>query len=261
MNENEAKCEGCSKEKYDRVPTMRVISKLDECFSRNDLDGARRLLCYWENEARIIGDRRGLLEILNEQIGLYRRIGDSENGISAADEAVTIIDTEGIDGTVSAATILINAATTLKAFGHVSDALPHYEKALTVYLENGVNDLRLAALYNNMASAKAEVRDCVSAEGCYLKAVEILKGINVALPEIAVSYINLAHLYYEQFAEDERIPTLIDGAYEILENGNTPRDANYAFVCSKCAPSFGFFGYFLREKELKERARKIYEGS
>lgn len=71
--EQSCRCESCSKEKQDRVPIRRVIEKLDEHFSRNDLAGAGRLLSYWEKEARLIGDMRGLLEILNEEIGYFRR--------------------------------------------------------------------------------------------------------------------------------------------------------------------------------------------
>ena len=37
------------------------------------------------------------------------------------------------------------------------------------------------------------------------------------------------------------------------------RNGYYAFTCRKCAPSFGYFGYFVYEKELNERADIIYE--
>ena len=58
------KCKSCSKESYDKVPIARVIEKLNDAFSKNDLQAAGRLLEYWEREARILGDDRGLIEIL-----------------------------------------------------------------------------------------------------------------------------------------------------------------------------------------------------
>ena len=88
--EQSCRCESCSKEKQDRVPIRRVIEKLDEHFSRNDLAGAGRLLSYWEKEARLIGDMRGLLEILNEEIGYFRRTGEKERGLAAVSEAFAI---------------------------------------------------------------------------------------------------------------------------------------------------------------------------
>ena len=75
MNEN-IECSTCSKESYKVVPLARLFDKLDELFSRNDLPAVGRLLDYWESEARILGDERGLLEILNEKIGYYRRTAD-----------------------------------------------------------------------------------------------------------------------------------------------------------------------------------------
>jgi hypothetical protein len=38
-------------------------------------------------------------------------------------------------------------------------------------------------------------------------------------------------------------------------------DGNFAFVCSKCYPSFGYFGYFGYEQKLKEIVKEIYEGN
>ena len=44
------RCCSCSKEQQDRIPIVRVISKLDDLFSRNDLSGAARLLEYWSRQ-------------------------------------------------------------------------------------------------------------------------------------------------------------------------------------------------------------------
>ena len=55
------------------IPIPRFIDRLDTCFIRNDMKGARDCIRFWENEARRLGDKRGLLTVLNEAIGYYRR--------------------------------------------------------------------------------------------------------------------------------------------------------------------------------------------
>ena len=49
-------------------------------------------------------------------------------------------------------------------------------------------------------------------------------------------------------------------AEEILDAEPIEKNAYYAFVCSKCAPSFDYFGFFVTAQILKERAKRIYEG-
>lgn len=55
------------------VPVGRVLEKLDGYLSRNDYIEAQRLLKYWYDEAVCVGDERGRLTLLNEQVGLYRK--------------------------------------------------------------------------------------------------------------------------------------------------------------------------------------------
>ena len=54
------------------------------------------------------------------------------------------------------------------------------------------------------------------------------------------------------------VPGII-GLFFILD-GYENRDGYYAFVCEKCASVFGYYGWFLYNKEREERARTIYEG-
>ncbi len=258
MNEKQAQCKSCSKEIQDKVPIIRVIEKLDSFFSKNDLDSALRLLNYWEKEAKNLGDTKGLLEILNEEIGIYRRLNDKERGLKSAEAAIEIIEQEGYEGTVSAGTIYINAATTMKAFGLAEQALPYYKKAEEIYEKLGASSYKTAALFNNMASAYAELGERENAEKSYLKAIELLSQSNDSDGEIAVSFVNLAHLYNDANEEDERIGQSMEKAWEYLQSENIVRDGSYAFICSKCAPAFGYFGYFLRKKQLEEEAEKIY---
>ncbi len=261
MTENKFRCKSCSKEDVSRVPIMRVIEKLDAYLSKNDLDGALSLLKHWENEARAFDDKRGLLEILNELIGLARQLGNRDLGVSSAEEAFKIIEQENSQNAVSSGTIYVNGATTYKAFGLAKESLPYYKKAEKIFEENDVEDFRRAALLNNMASAYSELGEFSSAEENYFKAIELLKSSDSNDGEIAVSYVNLAHLYYEQDAFDERAEKMLDIAWEYLHSERIVHDGNYAFICSKCAPSYDFFGYFLRKAELLALADKIYDRS
>ena len=53
----------------------------------------------------------------------------------------------------------------------------------------------------------------------------------------------------------------VERAWELLNDESVPHNGYYAFVAEKCAPTFGFYGFFAYEKELKERAEKIYAGN
>ncbi len=252
-------CDTCSKEKQNKVPVLRVINKLDEHFSFNDLKGAEDLLVYWVSEARRLTDTSGLLSILNEQIGLYRRLNESEKGLSAVREALKIIDDDNKLYSLSVATIYINCATTLKAFGKAGEGLPLYEKAEKIYTElNETDSFRLASLYNNKASALNDMGEYLNAEKSYLKAIDILKKTGNNQGEVAVSYVNLAHIYFDMDPFSEKSSECMKKAWELLNSPHIPHDGNYAFICSQCAPAFDFFGYFNEYEVLKNEAEKIY---
>ncbi len=253
------KCESCSKEKQYKVPVLRVISKLDEFLSYNDLASAEELLIYWISEAHRLNDLSGLLSMLNEQIGLYRRLNNSQKGLQAVNEALSLINNNNLNS-LSVATIFINCATTLKAFGKVNEGLPYYKKAEEIYLKlNETDNFKIASLYNNMASSCAEINDFESAEQYYLKAINILKSTGVNQGEMAVSYVNLAQLYFDSDPFSKKVNDCMENAWQLLNSVQNNRDGNYAFICSKCAPAFEYFGYFDRCEILKTEAEKIYD--
>ncbi len=261
MNEN-INCSSCSKESYKTVPLTRFFEKLNELFSRNDLPAVGRLLDYWDGEARALGDKRGLLEILNEKIGYYRRTAEKEKGMAAISEAFSLIENDGIGDPISIGTIYLNGATTMKSFGHAKEAMAYYEKAEKIYNENLEDgDYRLAALYNNMSSAYKDLGDLEKCEESCFRAIDILKDKDDCLGETAVTLINVAHLYYDVDPLDERVYEIMDKAWNCLMSEKNERNGDFAFFCSKCYPSFGFFGYFEREAELKALMERIYAGN
>lgn len=208
------------------------------------------------------GFLRSFFDILNEEIGFFRRTGDTSRGMSAIQEAICIIEDGNIEKTSAIGTVYVNIATTLKAFGQSGKALLYYEKAFDIYSERlAEDDYNFAALYNNMALAFEDLALFSEAENSYRKAVKILRADGEHDAEIAVSLINLAHLYDKAEYNTGMIYRLLDDAWEILSCNYLEKDGNFAFVCSKCAPSFVYFGQEERGEILKSEADAIYEGN
>ncbi|MBR6939730.1 MAG: tetratricopeptide repeat protein, partial [Clostridia bacterium] len=109
------------------IDTGRVIRKLDEYLGRNDYVSAERLLNYWLAEAENESDKRGMLTVTNELIGLYRKTGREKEALTASENALELARELKLDGTVTMGTALVNAATAYKAFGQAEKALPLYE--------------------------------------------------------------------------------------------------------------------------------------
>ena len=255
-------CASCTKENGSIVPIARILEKLDELFSKNDLAAVGRLLDYWNNEARILNDERGLLEILNEEIGYFRRTGNKERGLMAVEEAFALIEKLELFDNESSGTLYLNGATTMKAFGKTKEALEYYAKAKKIYEATlAPNDYKMAAFYNNVSSAYKELGEVEKAEQACFAAIAILEQSNKYNGEIAVTHVNLAHLYYDLDNLDERVYDHMEKAWELLNSESNVHDGNFAFLCSKCYPSFSYFGYIEYEKKLREITEKIYAGT
>lgn len=245
------------------IPVGRVIEKLDAYLDRGDYATAERHLRYWLAEAETGNDRRGKLTILNEQIGLYRKVGREAECLRAVSDALTLADSMDMERSVTYGTTLINAATGYKAFGKAEEALPLYRKAKTIYeAELTDDDGRLGGLYNNMAAALTDLREFREAEELYHRAIAIMEKQENGALEVAVTCLNLADLIAAELGPEagaEEIEKLLMKAEELLDTESLPRDGYYAFVCEKCAPVFGYYGCFLTERELMRRAREIYD--
>ena len=247
------------------IPIGRIIDRLDSYLNQNDYDAAERHLKYWISEADAGHDMRGKLTVLNEQIGLYRKTGKESECLCAIADALSLADSIDVADTVTYGTTLINAATGYKAFGRAGDALPLYRKARTIYesvLDS--NDGRLGGLYNNMALTLVDLEKPREAEELYHKAITVMEKQENGALEVAITYLNLADLVYAELgaeAGEKEIEKHLLKAEKLLNTESLPRDGYYAFVCEKCAPVFGYYGYFLIEQELNRRAKEIYERS
>ena len=241
-----------------RVPIKRIIEKIDGLFDKNDYEEAGRLLEYWQAEAKALNDKSGELALDSELIGYYRKTGAKDNCFKAIERAEQLITELGQTG-ISSATITLNMATGYKAFGESELALKYYDKTYEIY-KNGLkeDDKLFAGLYNNRALAYVDVGKFDQAEKDYKKAIEILEKHGDAKPDQAISYVNLAHLYENEGDKKKAIECMYN-AYNLLNDESIEQNGYYAYVLSKCAPSFGHFGFTLIEKEYNDLSEKIYE--
>jgi len=259
----------CEKDMYlkeppvHQIPISRVLSKLDELYSHNNFKEAISVINYWIAEAQNQRDLRGVFSLKNELMGIHRKLGNETEAITAAKEALELAEKLDDNQSPSIATCYVNSATVYKAFGKADLSMPLFEKAQHIYEKYlKSNDERLGGLYNNMALALVDLERYDEAKHYYAKAIAIMNNIPGSEPEQAISYLNLASCAEAELglAEAEKeIEEYITLAWYLLNKEDLNRDGNYAFVCDKCSSVFGYYGFFMYEEELKERATGIYE--
>ncbi|MBO5896498.1 MAG: tetratricopeptide repeat protein [Clostridia bacterium] len=241
-----------------------ILVELDSYLHKNDYTSAREYLTKALKRADALGDNRARVLILNEQMGLYRKIGDRENALESVNRALSEIEVMGVAEQVGSATTYLNCATVYKAFGNPEIALTLYRRAQAIY-EKALpsTDNRLGGLYNNMALALVDLKKFNEAFVLYEKAISIMLCNENGAPEAAITYLNKANALEAQMGLEnacEEIDECLNKAEALLES-HVNRDGNYAFVCEKCAPTFLYYGRFSYSEEIAERSRRIYEGS
>jgi len=261
----EPRCVLCKPTEIKPIAIGRVIEKLDSYLEKNDYESAKRHLAYWLREAEAGNDIRGGLAVLNEQVGLYRKLGMEKECLDAAESALSIASGSEFAGTITLGTTYVNVATGYKAFGKAEKALPFYEKAKRLYESQlKPEDSRLGGLYNNMALALSDLKRYDEAEDAYRKALGVMEKAENGEAEIAITYLNLCDLITAKLGLEEgegQINEYLDLAEKYLDTPTLPRNGYYAYVCEKCGPVFGYYGRFLLAEKYGEIARKIYEGA
>ncbi len=233
-----------------------LIRELDTLYAKKDLPAAGRLIDDAAERAFAAGDWRSRLSLVSERLGLVRRTMEREKALSAVREAREIIEEHSMGRTVSGATVLLNAATTMKCFGDAEGSLPLFEHVLTVFSENlNPGDYRFAGLYNNMALSFEDTGAFEKAEAFFGRALDVLEKLPGTNCDIAVTWCNLAELYYARDPEDERVSACMEQAGDCLLDPALMHDGYFAFTAGKCLPLFDDFGFFY----YASRLRKILE--
>ena len=244
------------------VDVPAAIRALDALYAEGREAEAEDFLEAKLRDAHAGGDWRAELSMLSELLGQYRRSMSEEKGLRTVNEALSLIREHRMGQTVSAATVMLNAATTLKCFHHAAESIPIFTHVASVYADNlDPSDYRFAGLYNNMALSYDEAGDMESAERFFKLALKIIGQTEQPGNDSAVTWCNLAEMYARRDPEDPRVETCMEKAWECLNDPALPHDGYHAFTISKCAPTFDYFGYFLYAKKLRERTEKIYAGS
>ena len=239
------------------------FARLDAALAAEEYEAAEQQLEAAHREALAARDLRFLNLIENEQMGLYRRLGRGEEALAVAKCALARL---GLTGTVGleAATTRLNAATVLKSLGKNSEALALYEAARPTYERTlSRSDPRLAALYNNTATALVALSRFREAYELYSRALSVLSARDMGCAEAAMTYLNIAEaIEAEQGALDGEgeINACLDRARDLLEH-HPVRDIAYAFACEKCAPTFSYFGRFAYAAEITARGEAIRAGN
>ena len=247
------------------VPVDRIQRKLREYEDASDWAGAERHLKYWLAEAEMNRDQRGQLMLHNELMGYYRKQGNREEAFLHADAADALVSELQMEETVTAGTTWVNAGTVREAFGDPVGGLDFFEKARENYEKNlPGNDERLGGLYNNMALALTSCGRWAEAKEMFLNALRGMEQQEHREPEQAITWLNLADALEAELGPEEAAEytgEYVDMAAELLDTPDLPRNGYYAFVCEKCAPVFGHYGYFAEEAELRKRVEEIREGT
>ncbi len=242
-----------------RIPLSRVIEKLDECYNKNDMQEAGRLLFYWQEEAKTLKDLQGELSIVNELLGYLRKTNDLERGFIAIDRAFFLIESLQQTESVSSATIYLNIATTLKAFGKAEKALPLFDKAFSIYSKDlEKNKALLSGFYNNKALTLVDLKDYDGAIECYNLALTNLKFTDREHVDGAITLVNMAHLY-DMLSNKQKTVDCLFSAFDLLNNEQNEHNGYYAYVLEKCAPSFRQFGYHKIADDFEKLSGEIYE--
>lgn len=243
----------------------------------------------------------GTMEILvqgNEQIGYYRSISNYEEALKISKEMLELVKELGLQGSEAHGTTLLNAATAYRAAGMCEKAIAMYRAAEQIFKNLGIQDERLAGLYNNMSMAFQQKEDYGTAESCLLQALAIVRNLPDHKVEEATTYANLASVCYEReefaqgieyvqraierFEECEEKDAHYCGALALLAQGHYEqgelekaisaytealreilahfgKNEAYAMTCENCAIVLSKAGFAKEAEYLKKEAKETYE--
>lgn len=236
----------------ERIDLRAYLTRYDAHMARGEKGLAGTVLREALAAAEQRGDLHSQLSLHSELMGYCRQAGLREEGIVSIEAGLALLRRLGLEGTLTAGTILINAATALSSFGEHPRALGNFQEAFRCYGKAlPPSDQRWAALMNNMAAVYEALGEKENAERHYRSALKVQQqGGGV---DIAVTHVNLAQMLgsAEEWA----------AALNALDEPTLIWDEYYAFTCRKCAAAFEEAGMVDTARELRERAEIIHESN
>ena len=235
------------------------MKKLDELYQKKQFSGIESYLNNGINDALGRHDEGTALILLNELMGYYRSVSRHADCAEAAEKALALICSMGLEGTVNHGTTLLNAATGLRAAGENDRAEEAYRKAKAI-LESQLpaEDYRLASLYNNMSLLYAAMGRLELAAEYARKALERIEQNPDAQAELAISLSNLGGMY-TRLGQSERAHRCLERAVSLFEQLPGGDDPHYPAALCALAELHFHQGEPEKSAELFRRALGLIE--
>ena len=235
------------------------MKKLDELYQKKQFSGIESYLNNGINDALGRHDEGTALILLNELMGYYRSVSRHADCAEAAEKALALICSMGLEGTVNHGTTLLNAATGLRAAGENDRAEEAYRKA-QVILESQLpaEDYLLASLYNNMSLLYAAMGRLELAAEYARKALERIEQNPDAQAELAISLSNLGGMY-TRLGQSERAHRCLERAVSLFEQLPGGDDPHYPAALCALAELHFHQGEPEKSAELFRRALGLIE--
>lgn len=204
-------------------------------------------------------DDGAVLAILNELMGYYRAASRYEECLLCVEQGIRLADSMGLSGTLDYGTMLLNAATGYRAARRYPEAERYYKEAEAL-LERHLPgpDYRKASLHNNVSLLYSETGRLSLAKEELRKAMEQVRGMEDALPEVAITHVNLGNLCFRmnQISEGTRH---MEEANRIFESMTDHKDSHYASALAGLGEACFHSGDLERSVEFYSRALKEIE--
>jgi len=169
--------------------------ELDSLYSQQKYSEVETFLNDSLKSAELDENWSAMVSVYNEMGGYYRVTTQFDKGENSLDLAIKILERENLLKTEGGAVTLLNYATLLTAAKRTDEAIEKYEQAGKVFYLSG-NLYHAAALHNNIAGMYLQIGKYDSAESNVNQALEIVKTLQNAEEEIAVSNTTKAEIYF-----------------------------------------------------------------
>lgn len=181
-----------------------VLQKFDSMLAEGLVSEAGLLLESEAESCRRSGDYAACVTLFNELEGFWRASGNRDKSFAAAEAALALLSSAGLEGGTDYATTLLNYATAKAAFGFADEALTLFKQAGTIYdAQLSEGDYRFASLYNNMAQSLLRMRKTSEAARYFDKSLLLLELTDDTESEKATCRVNIAFCLMAERRFDE----------------------------------------------------------
>jgi len=170
----------------------KVLMEYDNMFGAHSLEDIENFLTKKLDMAYREEDNYSAITLLNELMGFCRDTDQKEKGVRYCKQAISLMNTMGLEGTVEYATSLLNVANAYRAFGYHDSSLELYKQVETIYQEKlPAGEFNYASLYNNWSLLYQEMENYADAWTMLEKALLIVDSYPKARMEQATTRVNL----------------------------------------------------------------------